>query len=72
MGSKDGALANEILIQKIVILHKSFIAKLANNPIKVGKYKYFKISNGWLEKSKKMTIITRQTLNMFHFYHLIM
>jgi hypothetical protein len=54
------------------ILRESFVEKLGTDPIKAEEYKNFKISNGWLEKFKKMNIIARYTLNMFVFYYLIM
>ena len=49
MRSKDGALIDEMLMQKATILQEPFVAKLGNDPIKVEEYKNFKISNGWLE-----------------------
>jgi hypothetical protein len=47
--SKDGALTDEMLMQKASSLRESFLEKLGNDPIKVEKYRNFKISNGWLE-----------------------
>jgi hypothetical protein len=57
--SKDGALTDEMLMRKAAILRESFVAKLANDPIKVEEYKNFKISNGWVENFKKRNTIAR-------------
>ena len=61
-----------MLVRKVAIFQESFVAKLANDPIKVEKYKNFKMLNGQLEKFKKMNTIAKYVLNMFHFYHLMM
>ena len=50
---------DEMLMRKAAIIWKYFVAKLANDPIKVEKYKTLRSHNGWLEKFKKMRTIAR-------------
>lgn len=59
MRSKDGALTDEMLMQKASSFRESFLEKLGNDPIKAEEYRNFKISNGWLEKFKKRNNIAR-------------
>ncbi len=59
MRSKDGAPSAKRLLRKVANLIKSFVAKLANDQVKVEKYDYFKISNGWLEKFRTRKTIAR-------------
>jgi hypothetical protein len=38
--SKDGALTDEMLMQKAAILRESFVEKPGNDPIKVEEYNF--------------------------------
>lgn len=44
--TKDGELTDEMLMWKVAIVWEFLVTKLADYPIKVRKYKNFKISNG--------------------------